>query len=361
VAKTEKSNLMKKPSSKYYPSTWMKSHWIKDVLFSVAGYFVLLSIFSGSSEWQMIDHIYTSIFLATLIFFGTFNAWILQPRFLDRNKYGFFIALTTFNILAGALFNHLLFDKLIDYILPGYYFISYYSYGDLVKFFFVYIFLITLLDLSWEWFQFQETRHRMTVLEKEKISAELKALTNQVNPHFLFNSLTVLYSLALRKSAETPDAVIKLSDILRYVIYESPGGEVPLKSEVSLLHNYIDLQRYRIDPSATIRFTTDIQNENIAVVPMLFLPLLENSFKHGVKGDISGTFIHMDLKSANGVITFRIENNKTGMSSGEGTSGGVGLKNIQERLKLMYEDRFSFSITDTDKTFAVNLQLKPLI
>jgi sensor histidine kinase YesM len=94
---------------------------------------------------------------------------------------------------------------------------------------------------------------------------------------------------------------------------------------------------------------------------MLFLPLLENSFKHGVKGDISGTFIHMDLKSADGVITFRIENNKTKTSSGEARSGGIGMKNIQERLKLMYGDRFSFSIANTDTTFAVNLQLKPLV
>jgi sensor histidine kinase YesM len=263
--------------------------------------------------------------------------------------------------VAGAFFNHLLFDKLIDYILPGYYFISYYSFGDLVKFFFVYIFLITLLDLSWEWFQLQETRHRMTVLEKEKISAELKALTNQVNPHFLFNSLTVLYSLALRKSTETPDAVIKLSDILRYVIYESAGVEVPLKSEVDLLHNYIDLQRYRIDPSTNIRFTTAIENEHIPIVPMLFLPLLENSFKHGVKGDISGTFVHMDLKSENGMITFRIENNKTRALPADGTPGGVGLKNIQERLKLMYDNRFSFSITETDSSFAVTLQVKPML
>jgi hypothetical protein len=350
---------MKKPGSKHHWPTWAETHWIKDLIFSVAAYFVLLSIFAGSSEWQMIDHIYTSIFLGTLILFGTFNGWILQPQFLDSNRYGVFIVLTVFNILAGAFFNHLLFDRVIDHILPGYYFISYYSYGDLVKFFFVYIFLITLLDLSWEWFQFQETRHRMTVLEKEKISAELKALTNQVNPHFLFNSLTVLYSLALRKSPETPGAVIKLSDILRYVIYESPENEVPLKSEVSLLNNYIDLQRYRVDPSASIRFTTDIQNENISVVPMLFLPLLENSFKHGIKGDISDTFIHMDLKSADGVITFRIENNKTRELSVEKPSGGIGLKNIQERLKLMYGNRFSFSVTDTDMSFSVTLQLNP--
>jgi sensor histidine kinase YesM len=94
---------------------------------------------------------------------------------------------------------------------------------------------------------------------------------------------------------------------------------------------------------------------------MLFLPLLENSFKHGVKGDISNTFVHMDLKSAQGLITFRIENNKTRGTAGEGPSGGIGLKNIQDRLKLMYGSRFSFSISDSDTSFAVTLQVQPLL
>jgi hypothetical protein len=340
--------------------TWAEARWIKDLIFTASAYFVLLGIFAGSSEWQLIDHIYTSIFLGTLIVFGTINEWIIQPNFLRKKKYGMFLLFTASNMLMGALFNHLLFDKLIDYLLPGFYFISYYSYADLAKFFFVYIFLITLLDLSWEWFQLQETRHHMTMLEKEKINAELKALTNQVNPHFLFNSLTVLYSLALRKSSETPDAIIKLSDILRYVIYEVPAGDVPLKSEVDLLRNYIDLQRYRIDPTSDVQFTSNIENENTRVIPMLFLPLVENSFKHGVKGDISNTFIHMDLKSAGGVITFHIENNKPNDVKVEQESGGIGLKNIQERLKLTYGDHFSFIITDTQKSFAVTLQLNSI-
>lgn len=345
----------------YYLFTWVKSQWMKDLVFWLVAYFILLSIFAGSGEWQIIDHIYTSIFLSTLILFGSFNVWFIQPKFLDKKKYWFFILLTASNIFFGALFNHLLFDKLIDYVLPGYYFISYYSFGDLAKFFFVYIFLITLLDLSWEWFQLQESRHRMTALEKEKIDAELKALTNQVNPHFLFNSLTVLYSLALRKAAETPDAIIKLSDILRYVIYESSANEVPLKAEVNLLHNYIDLQRYRVDPSADIKFIAEIQDENTPIIPMLLLPLLENSFKHGVKGDISNTFIHIHLKASNSVISFHIENNKTqGPREGEPTRG-IGLRNIQERLKLVYKNRFSFSINDTDTSFTVNLQLNPFL
>ena len=118
---------------------WSEFRWIKDLIFCTAAYFILLSIFAGSSEWQIIDHIYTSIFLGTLILFGTINEWVIQKQFLRKKKYLIFSILTALNITAGALFNHVLFDKLIDIILPGFYFISYYEFGDLVKFFFVYI------------------------------------------------------------------------------------------------------------------------------------------------------------------------------------------------------------------------------
>jgi hypothetical protein len=336
----------------------IESGWIKDIVFGVACYFILLSVFAGSSQWMMIDHIYTSIFLGTLIIFGTINAWIIQPRFLDRKKYVLFVLFSVINILLGAFFNHLLFDKFIDYLLPGYYFISFYAYTDLVKFFFVYIFLLTLLDLSWEWFQFQETQSRVIMLEKEKKDAELRALMNQVNPHFLFNSLTVLYSLSLKNSNDTPGAIIKLSDILRYVIYESGTEKVSLASEIMLIRNYLDLQQYRTDPSARINFTVDADNQNIFIEPMIFLPLIENSFKHGVKSETSDRFIDILLRAKDGVVTFSITNNKSEIPSNERSPGGIGLKNIESRLHLIYKGRHSFVVEDTQKLFSVHLKLK---
>lgn len=330
---------------------------LAQLLFWTVAYFVLLNIFSGPGQWKKIDYLYTSIFLVTLLMPVTVNFWFIVPRFLNRKKYSLFALLTGVNILAFTFFNQLLFDKLIDYVLPGYYFISYYEYTDLLKFFFVFVMLTTLLHLSWEWFRLQETRHRMAVLEKEKIDAELKAFTNQVNPHFLFNSLTVLYSLSLKGSTETPGAIIKLSDILRYVIYESSVGMVSLASEVSLINNYITLQRYRVDNSARIEFETEIGEEDVRIIPMLFLPLVENSFKHGVKGDVSGTFIHITLQSAGEVITFRIENNKSEAMSVEKPAGGIGLKNIQHRLALVYPGRHSFEVNESEKMFWVELKV----
>ena len=333
----------------------LETRWVKDLIFCTAAYFILISIFESSSSWQMIDHIYTSIFLGTLILFGAVNEMLIQKTFLDSKQYGMFVVLTIANILTGAFFNYILFDKLIDNILPGYYFISYYEYWDLVKFFFVYIFLLTLLGLSWEWFQFQETRHRLASLEKEKVTAELKALTNQVNPHFLFNSLTVLYGLALKKSSETADAIMKLSDTLRYVIYESASGSVTLGSEIKLIQNYLELQRYRVRDASKIVFKYAVANEEIKVEPMLFLPLIENGFKHGVMGDGDG-FVNIDLQATDQNMSITVQNNK-GVAPSSDKGGGIGLKNIEHRLQLLYPSRFKLKIAEDDRIFTINLKL----
>lgn len=335
---------------------------VKSIFFGflliVLSYFILLNIFAGSDQWQKIDHIYTLIFLSTLLFASATNSWVIIPKYLKSKRYTIFLLSFTLNILGWTFFNHLLFDKLIDYVLPGYYFISYYNFIDLLKFFFVFVVLTMLFQLSFEWFQLQETRHKIVALEKEKIDAELKALINQLNPHFLFNSLTVLYSLALKNSAETPGVIIKLSDILRYVIYESSSGKVPLKSEVTVIRNYIDLQQYRINPSSRVNFTCNIADDNLLIEPMLFLPLVENSFKHGVKNDIDHTFIDIALQAVGGVVTFRISNNRGEGYSNEKGYGGVGLKNIEERLKLLYGNDYDFRVSETEKSFDVKLEIK---
>lgn len=262
-------------------------------------------------------------------------------------------------VLAGAYLNQELFDKFIDYILPGYYFISYYSYFDIVKFFVAFVGFMTLLGFSIDWFR----------LEREKTRAEFKVLANQVNPHFLFNSLTVLYTLSLKDSKETSSAIIKLSDILRYAIYQSSQATVTLGSEARLLRDYIDLQRYRVHPTTQITVSEKISNEHLPVSPMLFLPLIENSFKHGVHGEITNAFVNIALHEEGGVVNFTIANNNSGPPSAgagyakatqgkEKVMGGLGLKNLRERLSLIYPDRHEFTISETTTTFSVTMKIR---
>jgi LytS/YehU family sensor histidine kinase len=200
-----------------------------------------------------------------------------------------------------------------------------------------------------EWFKLQE-------LKKEKLQAEFKALANQVNPHFLFNSLTVLYTLALKDSKETSSAIIKLSDILRYVIYQSSQPRVTLGSEARILRDYIDLQRYRVHPSTKIEFTEKISAGDTQVAPMLFLPLVENSFKHGVHSETEHAFVTMSLEEKNGIVNFNITNNKPLDMTAE-KSKGIGLKNLRDRLLLIYPEHHKFTVTEAGSTFSIHMQI----
>lgn len=296
--------------------------------------------------------------MLTLLIPVEINLLLFIPRFLNRKKYIVYVLLFLSSLLTFSLFNKLLFDSLIDYFLPGYYFISYYSYLDILKFFLIFFVISSLLHLSKEWFELNESRQRMILLEKEKIDAELKALSNQLNPHFLFNSLNVLYSLAVKNKKETPEAIIKLSDILRYVIYESNQDTVNLISEIKMIHNFIELQQYRVSQDADIQFERKIENENFQIAPMLLLPLIENSYKHGIKGEVGKTFIKIKLVQQGNELSFLIENNKGQTAEpDESKSSGVGLNNIRSRLELVYPENFNFDIVNGENAFSVNLKI----
>ncbi|MCD4681719.1 MAG: histidine kinase [Bacteroidales bacterium] len=336
-----------------------RNSMVQHLLFWGLSWYILLNMFTGSSSFQKIDFIYTTIFLISLIIPVELNLLLFIPRFLKRKRYAIYSSLFFLCLFLFGFFNQFLFNSLIDHILPGYYFISYYSYFDILKFFLVFLVITTLLHLSKEWFELNEARQRMILLEKEKIDAELRALSNQVNPHFLFNSLNVLYSLAIKNANETPEAIIKLSDILRYVIYESNRETVDLISEIKLINNFIELQQFRISPDADIQFVKKIENESLQIAPMLFLPLVENSYKHGIKGEVGKTFIKIKLIQKGNEVEFLIENNKgqTGEPD-ENQSGGVGLNNMRSRLELIYPKNHTFEVGDGENFFSVKLKIK---
>ncbi len=325
----------------------MKRHNVVVIwfIFWTISYFILLGIFASSSEWQKIDYIYTAIFLVTLMIPVAVNEFILLPRLLFQRSYFLWLAAVDVLIWISIWFNELLFGKLIDFILPDYYFISYYEFIDLFKFFGAFVGLTTLMSLSLEWFKLQKE-------ETTAATGRLNNLINQVNPHFLFNSLTVLYTLSLKDNRATSAAIIKLSDILRYVIYKSPNDTVKLSSEAAILRDYIDLQRYRVHPTTRIDFTDNIKGD-VSVAPMLFLPLVENAFKHGVHGETENAFVHISLLEDKGVVNFKIRNNK----SNTGTTPGIGLKNLKERLDLLYPGKHSFVIAETENEFNVEMHL----
>ena len=328
------------------------------LVFWALSYYILLSLFSLSGRVVKIDYIYTSVFHISLIAGVYLNLLILIPFFLSKKKYVSFSILLIIDILFSTVLNIFIFDKLMEIVFPGYYFISYYDFLDILKFQIVYVFLTSLLKLSKGWFSLMESRNKLMQLQKEKIATELKALKAQVNPHFLFNSLNNIYSLSLKQSLLTPEIILKLSSIMRYMLYETTEEFVLLKKELDIINDYVELQRIRSDRQAKIKLLIKGDAAEYKIAPLLFIPFIENAFKHGVKASLDATFVNINIEVGENNITFKSENNKGEIDKTESDDyKGIGLENVKKRLELIYKDKYYLEINNEDEKFRVKLEL----
>lgn len=200
---------------------------------------------------------------------------------------------------------------------------------------------------------FQHREHRKS-LENEKLNAELAFLKSQINPHFLFNSLNNIYSLAYQKSEKTPEAILKLSEIMRYMLYESNEDTVLLEEEISYLQNYIELQKLRFKEKVYVDLHVEIDEMDHRIMPLLLISFLENAFKHGVSTD-AGKPIRINIKVQNSRLHFKAENAKSQLNKDQ--TKGVGLANLKRRLQLGYPDRYTINITETENYYSSELFL----
>ncbi len=331
---------------------------LQHLLFWIVSFVILVNFFSTSNEIQKIDYIYTGIFHVSLLTGVYFNLYILIPGLLRKERYIYYLLSLGVLTVLSAEFNIITFDHIIDLVLPGYYFISYYEFADILKFLVVYLGLTSLLKLAKGWFSLIEANQKMLKIEQEKTQAELKALKSQINPHFLFNSLNSIYSLAMKNSKHTPGVILLLSELMRYMLYESNTNLVPLKKEIRYLENYVELQKLRTDEKSDIRIKVKGKVEDQKIAPLLFLPFIENSFKHGIKGETTGGFVHICLTIFDNELSMEIENNKGKVDEVEKDKlKGIGLKNAKRRLELLYPGKHELRLQDQAKTFKIELQL----
>jgi two-component system, LytTR family, sensor kinase len=192
----------------------------------------------------------------------------------------------------------------------------------------------------------------------KKLETELQFLKAQTNPHFLFNTLNNIYALARKKSDNTPEAVMKLSKLLRFMLYESQKPLIPLKEEVQVLNDYLELERIRYNEKLKMSFVKSIDDETQPIAPLILLPFVENAFKHGVGESRFGSSIYIDLKLTQGNLYFRIENSIS-TSTQNLNLEKLGLKNIKRQLELLYPGH-RLEIENDETHFAVTLTLKLL-
>lgn len=195
-------------------------------------------------------------------------------------------------------------------------------------------------------------------LERINMETELKYLKTQINPHFLFNSLNSLYALTLQKSDSAPELVLKLSEILRYVLYEGSEQWVSLEKEINYLKSYLDLEKIRNGDRLNLEFNIHGNPSTKQIAPMLFLTFLENSFKHGINQKAEGGFVKIDMDIKDSSLSFSIENSRPEEKEKRlnGKSGGIGLENIKKRLTLLYPGRHELTIND-EESYTVRLDL----
>ncbi|SHN37562.1 sensor histidine kinase [Mucilaginibacter sp. OK098] len=192
-------------------------------------------------------------------------------------------------------------------------------------------------------------------LMKDKLETELKFLKNQINPHFLFNTLNNIYALARKKSNETADVVVKLASLLRFMLYESAKDSIAISEEIKILDDYVQLEKIRYSKRLEVSFNKQIDDYNQLISPLILLPFVENAFKHGVNDTIDATVIAIDVALNKGRLAFVVENSHNHPDNGR-INEHIGLKNVRRQLELTYAD-FSLNITNLEQTFLVDLKV----
>ncbi len=204
-----------------------------------------------------------------------------------------------------------------------------------------------------------KNQHRLSTLETEKLRLELSQLKSQVQPHFFFNTLNNMYSLSVQNSPRTPQMINDLSGIMRYMLYDTRNEKVPLLQEVGFINSYISLENLRHAQTDIIDFAIQGDINGIEVEPLLFLPLIENTFKHALHKDIPNKWVKLVLAVDDDELIFQTSNPKPPPDNGYDRSrSGIGLTNVRKRLGLLYPGRHELVIHDDVDNFTVNLTIE---
>jgi len=290
------------------------------------------------------------------ILFTYFIFYIIFKRVLKENRIILSAVLLTLLALAILLFIERAIATYISY--PAIFNWQETSYWNAFGFLFgiIDIGFIAGIAITIKLIRFQfMVRERENLLIREKLETELKYLKNQTSPHFLFNTLNNIYGLARKKSDDTAEVVMRLSKLLRYMIYETRSQCIKIGDEVRMLENLISLEEIRYTRGLTVNFKKQVDNENEPITPLLLLPFVENAFKHGVGENRFGSSINIDLSLSNGKLHFYIENSKEADKTDE-IVDSIGLGNVKRQLELMYKE-YSLDVHNESALFKVTLKV----
>ncbi len=273
---------------------------------------------------------------------------LIVIKFLFKKKYLIFGLLTVlfYFLMLGVLFP---LHKIAQSVVmgPGQYYFSFSNTSIVRETSWIIINILLTIALSWFRKKLEE-EETMESLQKENTYYKIRYFRTQLNPHFLFNTLNSIYSLSLSKADKTPEVVVRLSDIMRFLIYECNEDKIPLEKEIEFIRNYIEIERIRYD--ADIQFNVEGSTEGVMIEPFLFISFIENGFKHAIDHSFAKPFIYITLKVSPEQIALNVINNTSiELETQAKKMQGRGLVNSKSVLELLYPDAYALDIIQTEK------------
>lgn len=292
------------------------------------------------------------------------NIYVLFPRFFQPKRYVAYAVAAVALLFVAALLNRILIERFIEprffpdttYYEPIF---VWYLLFKVMLWFLAPVLLFTLLVKAVGHWIDQERLHQDTM--REKLAAELNLLKAQVHPHFLFNTLNNLYALTLQAAPAAPQVVLKLSELMSYMLYESQSEHILLEKEIGHIQNYIALERLRYGNRLDVSLVASGETEGRMIAPLLLIPFVENAFKHGVSDETENVWVTIDLKVKDGWLGVKVENSCTASekrSNENGVTGGIGLQNVKRRLALLYPDTHKLILTRETEYYSVDLKIR---
>jgi hypothetical protein len=314
-------------------------------------YTVNYTLGPGAYPRRYIDAV---LYLPSHMIFAYVQMYRLVPKYLLKKKYNSYILYSFLFLTISIFYAHMVGTSMMIWKMKIFTSFPKYiiAYGRSAFSLLPSAGLAVAIKLFKEWFRQRE--HALKA-ENEKVKIELESLRSQIHPHFLFNTLNNLYSLTLTSSASASVVVVHLSDLLRYMLYECKEPEVPLEKELQMLKKYVELEKLRYGNRLDIAFTISGDPSRLAIAPLLLLPFVENSFKHGVSAQIDQSWINIHVNIVDTSFTLQVSNSRVEQT--DNTFGGLGMENVCKRLKLLYAEKHELKITEESEMYIVRLNL----
>ncbi|MBT1701851.1 sensor histidine kinase [Chryseosolibacter indicus] len=340
-----------------------RTHWLfRNRLLQHALFWVAHIVFYGTLYGSFQDN-YRQTFLEELMYtpgrmaFTYFTLYVLLPKFLLADRYiEFTLYLIFSSFIAGLVQRYVAYTIHYPLYFPEYLKDPFFYIPKIIKMFvgiYPVTFVALVIKLLKYWYADQQAQQ---ILKQEKLQAELKFLKTQIHPHFLFNTLNNLYALTLKKSDKAPETVLKLSELINYMLYECKSDEVPLSKEINFIRNYVDIEKMRYGDKLDVDLRVTGQVNDKLIAPLILLPFVENSFKHGASENLLQSWVKITVDSHPKHLIVKVENSKSG-ENGHNGDEGIGIQNVKRRLALLYPEKHELKIINGEETFLIVLSI----